>query len=250
MWEASLEKLKMLNYEVGYCLAKGKKPLNRIHFVFPGANAGHQFDDFVAISEYLFGEITNDPNFFKRDQYDDPNTVSNKLMLALRQIDFRLSFPAQKLRQACGENVCSVLEFLTDKALEAKKVTFKAPIYIDDDQVEHAVANDDDEEPDDLIQDDIEEDEAFMEDVVTEQHATSVDLNESLLDGSSRQILHGQIDPIEWKTELERVGQKLKTAQIVSTNEWRAHVDQTISSKDNIDKILVDTKGDLNALNQ
>ena len=30
-----------------------------------------------------------------------------------------------------------------------------------------------------------------------------------------------QIDPIEWKTELERVGPKLKAQQVLATNEWR-----------------------------
>jgi intraflagellar transport protein 57 len=135
MWEAALEKLKVLDYEIGYCANKGKKPFNRIHFVFPIANVSHQFDDFVSISEWLFSEITADPGFFKRDQYDDPNTVANKMMLALRQVDFRLSFPAQKLRQASGENVCAVIEFLTDKALEAKKFKWKTPVYLDNDEV-------------------------------------------------------------------------------------------------------------------
>ena len=130
-----MEKLKVLDYEIGFCASKGKKPFNRIHFVFPIANVSHQFDDFVSICEWLFTEITADPGFFKRDQYDDPNTVANKMMLALRQVDFRLSFPAQKLRQASGENVCSVIEFLTDKALEAKKFKWNSPIYLDNDEV-------------------------------------------------------------------------------------------------------------------
>ena len=135
MWEASVEKLKILNYEAGYCSSKGKKPFSRIHFVFPTANPSHQFDDFISICEWLFVEITADPAFFKRDQYDDPNTVANKLILALRQVDFRLSFPAQKLRQASGEHVCSVLDFLTNKALEAKKFKWSTPIYADNDEV-------------------------------------------------------------------------------------------------------------------
>ena len=82
------------------------------------------------------------------------------------------------------------------------------------------------------------------------QDTHPLDLNESQLDGSTRQILHGQIDPVEWKIELERVSQKLKSSQVTSMNEWRAHVDQTIASKESIDKLLVDTKNDLNALNQ
>lgn len=140
MWEASLEKLKILNYEIGYCLSKSKKPFNRIHFVFPIANVSQQFDDFISICEWLCNEITKDPSFFKRDQYDDPNTVANKLLLALRQLDFRLSFPATRLRAACGDAVCGVLDFLTDRALVARSFKWAAPVYIDSDQVAHFIS--------------------------------------------------------------------------------------------------------------
>ena len=120
--------------------------------------------------------------------------------------------------------------------------------------MDQAAANDDDDANDDedIINDEIEDDDdnLLIDEVANEPGASSTDVDDSILDGSSRQILYGQIDPIEWKTELERVGQKLKAQQVVSTNEWRAHVDQTITSKDSIDKILVDTKGGLGALNQ
>ena len=249
MWEGALEKLKVLNYEIGYCDAKGKKPFNRVHFVFPTPNVSQQFDDFVSICEWLFFEITKDAQLFRRDQLDDPNTVANKMMLALRQVDFRLSFPAQKLRQANGENVCSVLEFLTDKALEVRKFKWGLPIYIDTDKVEQTAAPEESEDAaEEQIQDDIAEDAEVEDTLMNDPHP--LDLNESQLDGSTRQILHGQIDPVEWKIELERVSQKLKTNQVTSTNEWRAHVDQTVSSKESIDRLLSDTRSDLNSLNQ
>lgn len=248
MWEGTLEKLKILDYEIGYCLTRGKKPFSRIHFVFPAANLSHQFEDFIGICEWLFGEITKDSAFFKRDQYDDPNTVANKLMLALRQVDFRLSFPAQKLRQANGEQVCSVLEFLADKALATKNFKFGVPLYADNDKVEMAPPVDDNEDVEDEIHDEADE-EVFIDESIAGQTGAA-DLNDSQLDGSSRQILYGQIDPLEWKTELERVSQKLKTQQVVSTNEWRAHVDQTGTSKEAIEGILKDSSSDLNALSR
>lgn len=94
----------------------------------------------------------------------------------------------------------------------------------------------------------MEEEEVFQDNDINNQLQN--DLNDSQLDSSSRQILIGQIDPLEWKTELERVSQKLKSNLISSTNEWRSHVDQTITSKENIDKILGDTKGDIAGLNR
>ena len=69
------------------------------------------------------------------------------------------------------------------------------------------------------------------------------------MDHSSHQILQALVDPIEWKTELERVGPKLKAKQL-TTNEWRSHVDQTVTSKDHIQKVLSDTQGDLQAMNK
>ena len=70
------------------------------------------------------------------------------------------------------------------------------------------------------------------------------------LDTSAHQILLGHVDPIAWKTELERVGPKLKAQQPLPGNEWRGHVDQTASSKAKIESLLKDTQGDLKSLNK
>lgn len=129
MCENSIEKLKILNYEQGYCRKLNKAPLHRIHFAIPGANAFHQFDDFVNIASWLCAEITGKADTFRIEQSDDPNVIVNKLMLALRQLDFRSTFPAQKLRTPYGEPVCAVLDFLTDKALAARGFEFREPIH-------------------------------------------------------------------------------------------------------------------------
>lgn len=125
----------MLHYEAGFCSQKGKKAFSRIHFVYPGKNSSQQFDDFVDICSWLCVEISQQPDFFSRDPYDDPNTVANKLMLALRQLEFKSSFPSQKLKQGHGEAVCTVLEFLTDKALASKGFKWGVPVYTEAGQV-------------------------------------------------------------------------------------------------------------------
>lgn len=134
MWENSLEKLKILNYEVDYCYNRGRKTFSRIHFIFPGQNLSTQFDEFMDVCSWLCSLIANN-DIFKRDPYDDPNTVSNKLMLALRQLECKLSFPAQSLKKAFGETACSVLDFLTDKALTARKFSWSEPVYQQSDSV-------------------------------------------------------------------------------------------------------------------
>mmetsp|Transcript_21622 Transcript_21622/g.31468 ORF Transcript_21622/g.31468 Transcript_21622/m.31468 type:complete len:426 (-) Transcript_21622:119-1396(-) len=245
LWENSLEKLKILNYENEYCGERGRKPFSRVHFIFPGKNMSNQFDEFMDICGWLCTVCSGDPETFKRDPYDDPNTVANKLMLALRQLDCRLSFPSQKLKAAHGEAVCSVLDFLTDKALSVKNFRWAQPVYTDADIVE--MAEDDVAASLDDIEDEVdggvEEDDLYQEDA-------RLEMSEVSLDSSARQIHTSEVDPIHWKTELERVGPKLRAKQQLSTNEWRAHVDMTVASKSHIEKVLGETEGDLQALNR
>lgn len=73
---------------------------------------------------------------------------------------------------------------------------------------------------------------------------------ETSMDNSTLTILQPQIDPLEWKTELERVGPKLSATVIVMGNEWRAHVDQSMRGKEQITKLMGTNKGDLHALNK
>ncbi len=81
-------------------------------------------------------------------------------------------------------------------------------------------------------------------------HETQTEVAEVSLDSSAHQILHAQVDPIEWKTELERVGPKLKAQQQLTSNEWRAHVDATVDNKSKIEQVLSETQGDLTAINR
>ena len=245
MWETTLEKLKVLNYEESFCAAKGKPAFSRIHFVFPGPNPSVQFDDFVDLCSWLFFEISHNSDLFKRDQFDDPNTVANKIMLALRQFDFRSSFATNKLKSACGEAVCSVLDFLAERALEQAKFRWQLPTYPDA-EVGGGDEPEDDDEDNDEIEDEVEgtiDDDLFFQESVGAEPENS-------LDASAHNMLTSHIDPVAWKTELERIGPKLRTQQQLSLNEWRAHVDQTLSSKSQIERVLSSTQGDLKALNR
>lgn len=83
MNEDFLDKLKLLNYESSF-----PRPLSRVHFSLPAPNASLQFQDFIDVVCYLIGRIKRDADFFKIDKYDDPNTSVNKMMLALRSLDY------------------------------------------------------------------------------------------------------------------------------------------------------------------
>lgn len=126
-WESSLEKLKILDYPR---LVNDK--LTRATFAYPQRNAVTQFNSFINLCAWLIGEISRNPNLFKKNQDDtDPNTVANQLILALRHqsIDFRQSIPNQKLRIPHGEACTQVIEFLVDKLLQVRGFQFQKPEY-------------------------------------------------------------------------------------------------------------------------
>lgn len=241
-WEGSLEKLKILNYPRFI-----NDKLTRATFVYPQRNAVTQFNSFINLCSWLIGEISRNPNLFKKNQDDtDPNTVANQLILALRNqsIDFRQSIPNQKLRIPHGEACTQVIEFLVDKLLQVRGFQFMKPEYPSH---EEAQAEADEEIDDDAIEDEAVLAEAEDGNAFDDANAR-VDVVETSMDSSFHNILQGQVDPIAWKTELERVGPKLKTNFTVSAHEWRSHVDQTAASKSKIDTIVVDTRKDISSI--
>ena len=103
-----------------------------------------------------------------------------------------------------------------------------------------------DEEAGDEIDDEAEgavDDELFFQESVGAEPEVS-------LDTSAHNMLTSHIDPVAWKTELERVGPRLRAQQQLASNEWRAHVDQTVNSKSQIEQLLASAQGDLKSLNR
>ena len=51
-------------------------------------------------------------------------------------------------------------------------------------------------------------------------------------------MIAATIDPLHWKTELERVGPRLKMDIKTLGKEWRAHIEQTKHHEQQIQKIM------------
>ena len=240
--ENVIDKLKVLDYEEKYLAVKGVEPISRWAFAMPAPNASVQFALFLDVSSWLMTEIMNDPSFFKIDKFDDPNTSVNKMMLALRKLEFGLDFPASKLKAANGEPVVDVLDFLTDKALASAHFVWGRPNYAEEADVEEAEADDDADAGE--IADEIEA-EAEVEAVFSE----SVDKGEeSMMEQSAHHMIAGSIDPVEWQSELERVGPRLKLGQGLGGKEWRAHIQQTRKHESTIQVVLPEARGQLEAM--
>lgn len=236
------DKLKLLDCEKKFCQVRDQPSLQRWCFAMPGRNPSIQFALFLDLCSWLLQQVTDDGNFFKVDKFDDPNTSVNKLMLALRKLDFGLDFAAARLKQAHGEAPVGVLDFLTDKACE-KSFTRTRPEYSGEQEEELAADEDADVGG---IEDDIEaveEEEAMFKELV----ATSPEQDPGYK--SQHEILKSKIDPIAWQTELERVGPRLRIAQRgTSGKEWRAHVDLTKASEVKLCEVMPVAQKQLEAL--
>ncbi len=234
--ENILDKLKCLSYSNTFTT-----PITRTHFALPGPNPSIQFQEFLDLVVWLIARIKRNADFFSIDKYDDPNTSVNKMMLALRSLDYAAEFPAAKLKAASGEAVVEVLEFLTTKALEAENFTFDPPKRTDLADLDELPDDDVDDEAD--IDDDIE---VFEEDIPA--YHSAADEVETVRD-ETQKIIESRVDPIEWKTELERVGPRLRISNAVGGKEWRSHIDQTKKHSSLIENELPSTEATLRTIN-
>lgn len=215
--EEIADKLKLLDFEEKVCRGKDFAPFPRTYFALPAANAGVQFQHFVEALKFLMRQCQRE---FTTDKWDDPNTISNKIMLELKEMGFDMNFAAIKLKQAHGEHVCKVLLYLADQALELSGFAFKKPVYTDEMLAEEAEVDEDAEVVNDAVAD------AGSDDDEEVMYSEMVAKPEEDADASMTAMLESDIDPIAWKTELVRVAPRLKIKPAVSSRQWRAHFDQ------------------------
>ena len=71
-----------------------------------------------------------------------------------------------------------------------------------------------------------------------------------MIDPANHQIIESNVDPIEWKTELERVGPRLRNNTNIGGKEWRTHIDQTKKHENTIRSELPATESNLQQINK
>ena len=103
--------------------------------------------------------------------------------------------------------------------------------------------SDDDVDDEADIDDDIE---VFEEDIPA--YHSAADEVETVRD-ETQKIIESRVDPIEWKTELERVGPRLRISNAVGGKEWRSHIDQTKKHSSLIENELPSTEATLRTIN-
>lgn len=175
MWENTLERMKILNYEQK--LHKLSRRLSRVHFVIPEEKSTGKFEkptqmaEFLIVIKWLIELASKRTDLFQADEYDDPTIISNNLMLgttlpppfhtfaisnsnsftALRSLEYPGAINPQKLRVPYGEFICTVLDYVSSKAIVAQNFKWATPDYQNEEEVK--VPDDDEEdEEDDIIE--------------------------------------------------------------------------------------------------
>ncbi|KAE9048129.1 hypothetical protein PR003_g739 [Phytophthora rubi] len=228
-----LEKLRVLQYEREFGKKKSFAPFSETQFAVlaAGTNASAQFKGFLDLVTFLLKSCGQE---FVVDKYDDPNTSVNKLILTLKTLGFPLDFPASKLKLGYGEAVCAALDFICDQALAARRFDWPRPQYPKEDFADEAEV-DDDAEVDTANDNDEnalpgaeEEAEELYSDLVRSGKAAE---DQHDLDQSFQQMIMSEVDPLLWKTELERVGPRLKlkggAGAAAAGKEWHAHIERS-----------------------
>jgi len=185
--ENVLERLNCLNF-------RGR--FDKKEFVHP--NGSDQYNKFRVCLMFLIDKIREkDPNIIplETEEFEDPNLITQKLMLSLRSLDYAIDFPIAKLKQPFGGTACSILDFLSIRALS--DFSIGEPKYLDEVNTSS-------------------KDEGDWYCTSEEKAIERKDVSEKVQSGT---------DLIKWRQELERVGPLLEVKFDSKQQKWRAQID-------------------------
>lgn len=238
MGEDTVFALQLLNYEADFCSERGLRPLSRCYFG-TNVNQSEQFMYFVQLTQWLLEQCGSGSSGW--NQYDDPGTVTNNIVIDLKNLGIVLNFPATKLKSGSGDAVVQALYELAQLALQNKRFQFRRPVIPEDDEEEGQGDDEDDMEGnmDELINQELSDEEdvaEFIEEIPDDM---------PMVKEEDREMIEAEVDPDEWIRECQRVAPKLKMGKIHDVNEWRSHLDQTQKFADTVRNSLPDVRSKL-----
>ncbi|PIO23983.1 hypothetical protein AB205_0135230, partial [Aquarana catesbeiana] len=225
---------------------------NRLYFALP-TNSGEQYFMFCTLAAWLINKAGH--HFEQPQEYDDPNATVSKILTELRSFGGTADFPPSKLKAGYGEQVCYVLDFLTEEVLKHTNFTWKRPVYPSEELDEEVIVEDDAELTlnkfeDEIVEEESDNDEEHLVDLnilkaQSNKKASTQNVGET---SKPEEILESKTDAAEWYLEVERVLPQLKVTVRTDNKDWRIHVDQMHQHKDGIETSLKETKGYLDKL--
>lgn len=105
------------------------------------------------------------------NQFDDPNVIIANILGAIKSMSISIDASPNKLKQAYGDSVLSLLSVLAEKAVAASGFKYRVPTHKSEDFAEEAEVDKDAEVTADYIDEKInafadDEDEVFHKDIV------------------------------------------------------------------------------------
>ena len=270
--ENVLEKLKLLDYEAGFC-APAKPPwplLDATTFAIPSPanNQNAQFFHFTSLTAWLLSKAGR--SFPTPQQFDDPNTTCTNILTECKALGFAApSFAPTKLKQGFGDAVCGVLEGLTDLVFERSGYKFKKPEYKAEPELEPEIVNDEDPALGTAaggadaakIDDDVEAEDDYEEDAYVQPSAAAAAApsgpaadggsygaaagGAAMPDDEATALMVSTVDAELWRQEVERVAPQLRVTTVADAKDWRSHVEQTHHYHRGIQKSFPEAKSAL-----
>nr|CCC94177.1 conserved hypothetical protein [Trypanosoma congolense IL3000] len=236
-----IDKLRILRYETEFCLLVKPpfKPLSRYYFSGPSTidNPNAQFYYFTSLCSWLM-ELGG-RKFERPGQFDDPNATSTNILMELREMNISAPNVApNRLRQASGEGVLTVLSLLADNAILKKGLNIRAVDYSNIekfDELEDVMEGDDDYGVGDEVEDNVmidsdDDDELYVR----------------ALGGKSGNEDNGipvesEINADEWNLEVERVG-PLLNVKTDCIQDWRSRIENASVLLKAVEKMYPEVK--------
>lgn len=238
-----IDKLKLLNYEVDFCLPHRPpfKLLSKTYFAQGSTteNANAQFYYFTSLVSWLMG-LAGHKGFPAPGQFDDPNATSTNILTELRVMGLPVSNLApNRIRAGSGDAVLTILTLLLDKALLSRGFNFRPLEYTVekyDDNGDgdigggNSVAGETNDIDDHVEVDSEEDDEVYVQAGGTKQ-----------VKDDSNQMIVSQVSADQWHMEVERVGPQLQI-RAEEIRDWRARIEGASTLLKAVEKMYPDVK--------
>ncbi|XP_052868188.1 intraflagellar transport protein 57 homolog [Anopheles cruzii] len=248
-----MEKLKLLNYERLLLREMKMKQINRYYFL-RSFNPGEQFFMFTSICAWLIRKIGK--TFDQPQEFDDPNIVISRIIRVLQEMDVPTDFQTNRLILGAGPICVYIMDCLATQALKLTKFQIKRPeCRKEDDPMVDLIENDSE-----IILEKVEEEQmAGVSDESEDERNGLFDLSFTDQRSQNRRAAAAakkgdeyKVDSLSdseaWRLELERVLPQLKVVVKTDPRDWRAHLEQMRTLRNNIDTATTETDSQLKKL--
>ncbi|RKO96082.1 hypothetical protein CAUPRSCDRAFT_12218 [Caulochytrium protostelioides] len=128
--EPLLAKLHVLDYVGAFCKPNDIDPFHKFYFTIPSDQPSEQLHHFGALFAWL-STLLGKP-FDVPSEFDDPNATAANIVQQCKVLGVSLEQGPNKVKQAYGDVVLSILDTLTSKALAKRNFKPEAPSFPND----------------------------------------------------------------------------------------------------------------------